>query len=236
MYQLVLDLQVTMGMSKDIALYCAWLCSIAIYELLKEPSMHNDECIVQTWLHVTECMARSVRLRKIANRRRGHEHRQAWAYPRPQGFVKCYLLSAYSASMFKRRLRVSKETFHYLCGSLAPFMQKKTTNFRVPVSIEDRVAIALSRLATGDGLLGLGDTYGCAKSTCCEIILAFSKAIVKSGLRNMYIRWPSRSRLATLAREFEALRGIPQKESGCVTERVSHQGVERARYARDDGP
>ncbi|MCO5584541.1 hypothetical protein L7F22_038469 [Adiantum nelumboides] len=119
------------------------------------------------------------------------------------------MLGAYNASMFKRRLRVNKETFHYLCKSLAPFMQKKTTNFRAGVSIEDRVAIALSRLATGDGLMGLGDTYGCPKSTCCGIVLDFCKAIVKSGLRNMYIRWSSRSRLATLAQEFEAARGIP---------------------------
>ncbi|KAI5067475.1 hypothetical protein GOP47_0018003 [Adiantum capillus-veneris] len=111
--------------------------------------------------------------------------------------------------MFKRCLRVIKETFNYLCGKLAPFMQKKSTNFRKVVPIEDRVAIALSRLATRDGLLGLGDTYGCAKSTYCGTVLDFCKAIVKSGLRDMYIRWPSSSRLAILAREFEDARGIP---------------------------
>ncbi|MCO5569863.1 hypothetical protein L7F22_023577 [Adiantum nelumboides] len=168
--------------------------------------MHTDESTVQMWLHLTESMARSVNVKKVANRRRAHEHRQAWAYPRL-----CQMLhaGAYHANMFKWRLRVSKETFHYLCGSLAPFMQKKTTNFRAAVSIEDRVAIALSRLATGDGLMGLDDTYGCAKSTCCGIVLDFCKAIVTSGLRNMYIRWPSQFRLATLAREFEVARGIP---------------------------
>ncbi|MCO5552345.1 hypothetical protein L7F22_005856 [Adiantum nelumboides] len=63
-------------------------------------------------------------------------------------------------------------------------MRKKTTNFRATVSIEDRVAITLSRFAIGDGLMGLGDTYECAKSTCCGIVLDFS-------------------------REFEAARGIP---------------------------
>ncbi|KAI5065817.1 hypothetical protein GOP47_0018441 [Adiantum capillus-veneris] len=100
--------------------------------------------------------------------------------------------------MFKRRLRVTKEAFNYLCAKLAPFMQKKSTNFCKAVPIEDRVAIALTRLATGDGLLGLGNTYGCAKSTSCGIVLDFCKAIVKSGLRDMYIRWPSSSRLANI--------------------------------------
>ncbi|MCO5547012.1 hypothetical protein L7F22_000452 [Adiantum nelumboides] len=57
--------------------------------------------------------------------------------------------------------------------------------------------------------MGLGDTYGCAKSTCCGIVLDFCKAIVKSGFRNMYIRWPSPSWLATLTQYFEVARGIP---------------------------
>ncbi|MCO5614604.1 hypothetical protein L7F22_068888 [Adiantum nelumboides] len=170
--------------------------------------MQNDESTLQMWLHLTESMARSMSVKKVANRKRGHERRQAWAYPRPQGFVKCYMLGAYNVNMFKQCLWLSKETFHYLYGSFAPFIQKKTTNFCTTVSIEDRVAIVLSKLATKNGLMGLGDTYGCAKSTCCGIVLDFGKAIVKSDLKNMYIRWPSQSRLPTLAREFEATREI----------------------------
>ncbi|MCO5551828.1 hypothetical protein L7F22_005331 [Adiantum nelumboides] len=63
---------------------------------------------------------------------------------------------------------------------------------------------------TGKDLLEyLKDLHGCAKSTSCKVVIDFCKAIVTSGLRDLYIRWPSPSWLETLPNEFQALRGIP---------------------------
>ncbi len=80
---------------------------------------------------------------------------------------------------------------------------------RRTLSIETRVCLALHRLASGTALEVLADLHGCAKSTACGIVLDFCKAIIKSGLRDVYIKWPSHSRMEKLASEFQAIRGIP---------------------------
>lgn len=136
-------------------------------------------------------------------------HRKSWAYPRPQHFLQHYQLGSYSASMFKRRLQISRETFHYICGKLAPQMKRRTTNMRETLSVKKRVCLALHRLASGTTLEILVDLHWCAKSTACGIVIDFCNAIIQSGLRDIYIRWPSQSRLKTLANEFFDLQGIP---------------------------
>ena len=65
------------------------------------------------------------------------------------------------------------------------------------------------QITSGTTLEVLADLHGCAKSTACAIVLDFCKAILASGLRDTYIKWPSPARFEQLRRDFEALRGIP---------------------------
>ncbi|MCO5566581.1 hypothetical protein L7F22_020258 [Adiantum nelumboides] len=67
--------------------------------------------------------------------------------------------------MFRKRLRVSKSTFEYICSMLAPAMKRQNTRMRRAISLEDRVALSLHRLASGANVKVLADLYGCARST-----------------------------------------------------------------------
>ena len=43
---------------------------------------------------------------------------------------------------------MNKSTFDYLCGELAPIIQRQTTHLRNPIDVDKRVAITLWWLAT----------------------------------------------------------------------------------------
>lgn len=53
-------------------------------------------------------------------------------------------------SSFQNFLRLSSSTFEVLINLIGPVIGKKTTNFREPISVQDRLAITLRFLSTGD--------------------------------------------------------------------------------------
>ena len=79
---------------------------------------------------------------------------------------------------------------------------------RNAISVETRIAISLSRLGTGNGQLLIGDLYGVAESTVSIIVREFCKA-VRQHLQRILVQMPSESQFRVLAKEFEALHGIP---------------------------
>ena len=44
-------------------------------------------------------------------------------------------------------LRMSKNTFNYLCRLIRPYIEEEVTRMRVPVSVEERLAVTVWRLA-----------------------------------------------------------------------------------------
>ncbi|MCO5575988.1 hypothetical protein L7F22_029795 [Adiantum nelumboides] len=113
------------------------------------------------------------------------------------------------ALYFLLELSSGKSTFEYICFMLAPAMKRQSTRMQRAVSLEDRVALSLHRLASGANVEVLADLYGCARSTNTQIVLDFCKAVCTSGLRNFYIRWPSSTHMLQMAEEFQKIRGIP---------------------------
>ena len=140
--------------------------------------------------------------------RSGSKPGRVRSFDRPQDFVDRYLLGSYSRSMFKKRMRMNKETFMYVCQQVAPLVAKQNTSGRLAIPVETRVAIAISRLASGTCLGVLEDQYGIAKSTSHGIVLDFCNALKKK-CRNLYIRWPSLARLREISQKFQSLHGIP---------------------------
>ena len=45
-------------------------------------------------------------------------------------------------------VRMLKESFHTLCREMSPYLKRQDTNFRLAISVEERVAITIWRLAT----------------------------------------------------------------------------------------
>ena len=77
--------------------------------------------------------------------------RRAWVRPRPQNWFKTLLASPALNFLWKKHFKVTRETFEYLCDLVRANLQKQHTRFRVPVSSEKRVGLALWRLATVGG-------------------------------------------------------------------------------------
>ena len=109
---------------------------------------------------------------------------------------------------FQKQMRVRPSTFQYLCNLLGPVLRNKNTKLRKSITIECRVAVTLSQLATRNILTMTGDLFGIGLNTtsvivreCCEAIriylqpLAFKKAILAV--------------MRGIAWGFETLHGIP---------------------------
>ena len=84
----------------------------------------------------------------LSQQQRPQLSRRAWVWLRPQNWFR--LLIAYPALHFlwKEHFRVTHETFEYLCDLVRAHLQKQ--RMRAPVSVEERVGLALWRLATGN--------------------------------------------------------------------------------------
>ena len=99
-------------------------------------------------------------------------------------------------------------TFEYLCSTLAPSLTRRDTNMRLAVPVQVKVAVAISRLATGNSMQSIADLYKIGISTSQVAVSEFIVAM-KSILLKKYIRWPSANIMDKFAQEFQNLHNIP---------------------------
>ena len=138
-----------------------------------------------------------------------HRWRRAWVWPRPQNWFKNLLASPALDFLWKEHFWVTQETFEFLCDLVRVKLQKQQTSFRVPVSVEERVGLALWRLATGNSYRSCGLQFGLGKSTAKVICSEFEQAIFD--LRDRFIKFPLTSEEnGEKIEEFEELYGIPK--------------------------
>ena len=122
------------------------------------------------------------------NRRNGQRKRRAWVLPRPQNWFGNLLASLALNFMWKEHFRVTHETFEYICDLVRLNLQKQHMRFRAPVSVEERVGLALWRLATGNSYRSCGLQFGLGKSTAKIICSEFENAILE--LKDRFITFP----------------------------------------------
>ena len=115
-----------------------------------------------------------TQINQVMNAQRG---RRAWVWPRPQNWFRHLIASPGLNFMWKEHFRVTRETFEYLCDLVRVKLQKQHTRFRVPISVEERVGLALWRLATGNSYRSCGLQFGFGKSTAKFICSEFEQAI-----------------------------------------------------------
>lgn len=80
--------------------------------------------------------------------------------------------------MFQDWLRVNKQTFSFLCETLAwPSIKKSNILMTASNDVETKVVVTLARLAIGNTLSMIGDLYGIDDiimpiivQVCCKII------------------------------------------------------------------
>ncbi|KAL2084547.1 hypothetical protein ACEWY4_020065 [Coilia grayii] len=104
---------------------------------------------------------------------------------------------------------MSRETFQYLCSRVQPVMEKQDTTFRLCVPLQQRVAIALWKLATNSDYRSIGHLFGVSRSTACKCLKDFCSA-VEDVLMPEVIKTPVASTLREMADYFENRWGLPQ--------------------------
>ena len=111
---------------------------------------------------------------------------------------------------WKENFRMSQKSFHKLCTELRPYLEKQSTRFRDPVSVEKQVASTLYYLADEGRLRKVSNVFGIGKSTVSKIVRRVTQAISKY-LGSKYIVLPTdQLELEDLVSNFYSAHGFPQ--------------------------
>ncbi|XP_057540033.1 protein ANTAGONIST OF LIKE HETEROCHROMATIN PROTEIN 1-like [Amaranthus tricolor] len=109
---------------------------------------------------------------------------------------------------FKKWFRMGKATFELICDELKSAVAKEDTMLRAAIPVDQRVAVCIYRLATGDPLRLVSKQFGLGISTCHKIVLDVCAAI-RSVLMPKYLQWPDEESSRRIKEEFESISGIP---------------------------
>ena len=146
------------------------------------------------------------RRRQILRQRRAR--RQAWVYPRPQGWFEEMYNNRLLRSLWKDHFRVTRETFDFICQLVERDLQKEDTRLRKAIPVHKRVAIALWRYGCGNSYRTTGITFGIGKSTVIKICDEFTRALIQK--KDNFIKFPSDEEELNLAiRRMKSIAGLP---------------------------
>ncbi|KAA8534247.1 hypothetical protein F0562_031764 [Nyssa sinensis] len=116
------------------------------------------------------------------------------------------------SAKFESIFKISRKTFNYICSLVKEEMMAKPANFMdingKLLSLNDRVAVALRRLSSGESLSAVGDLLGINQSTVAQITWRFVEAMEERGLHHLH--WPStEAEMKEIKSKFEKIRGLP---------------------------
>ena len=78
---------------------------------------------------------------------------------------------------FKEYCRMLPPTFDYVVEAIKPVVERATTNFRKPISVEERLMVTLRYLATGIQFRQLAFSFRISRSSISQIVKEVCKAI-----------------------------------------------------------
>ena len=107
-------------------------------------------------------------------------------------------------------LRISKVTFQKLCEELAPFIERRDTNYHKAISVRERVAITLYRLTDTASYRTVSNPFGVGKSTVCQIVLEVCAWIVEVFFKRLVHLPVTRQDIETEVAAFFMSAGFPQ--------------------------
>ena len=132
--------------------------------ILETLSTEQENLLVFQWYQLC-CVTMAIQgVRWV----RASRPRRLWAHDRGlhrPGFFDQNLLGSFNAREFKARMRMDESTFEYLCSTLAPCLTRQDTNMRLAVPVQVKVAVSISRLATGNSMQSIADLYKIGLST-----------------------------------------------------------------------
>ena len=87
-------------------------------------------------------------------------------------------------------LRMKRLTFVALCSELRPYLRKRILRFRLPVPVDQQIAVTLWRLATNVEYRTIAAFFGLGISTVCSIVLK-TCSVIAEHLLPRYVCMPS---------------------------------------------
>ena len=102
----------------------------------------------------------------------------------------------------KQNLRLSHDTFNNICNEPCPYIQRKWINMGSPVSVEERIAVTVWKLATNVKYRTLASLFDLGRSTVGEIVIETCE-VVTTKLLSRYVYIPQESRLCEVVDSFE---------------------------------
>lgn len=111
---------------------------------------------------------------------------------------------------WRQIFRMSRNNFMKLCELLEPYVGKKRTNMRMPISVEKRIGITLHYLSNDDKYSSTAKFFGVGKTSVCKVFRQVCSAITDH-LADVFIKKPSTlSQIESLCEEFHSTYGVPQ--------------------------
>ena len=135
--------------------------------------------------------------------------RKIWVKPRAKTFWSM-AKDQWTDNDWVTNLRMSQLTFEKLCEELAPFVERRDTNYRKAISVRERVAITLYRLADTASYRTVSNLFGVGKSTVCQIVLEICSSIVEVLFKRLVHLPVTRQDVETEVEAFFKRAGFPQ--------------------------
>ena len=135
--------------------------------------------------------------------------RSTWCKFRSKTYWNAAKRGDYGDSWWHDNLRMDRSTFTTLCSELLPHIRRKLSRFRVPVTVDEQLAVTLWRLATNIEYRTIAALFGLGISTVCTIVNRTCH-VIATHLYPRYVRLPNEDELKEIIREFENLWGFPQ--------------------------
>ena len=135
--------------------------------------------------------------------------RTIWCKPRSKHWWMSVQNDDFGVNWWKENLRMNKTTFSILCNELRPFIQKKTTILRDPISVEQRVAVTLWKLATNVEYRTISNLFGIGLSTVGSIVIETCQ-VISNHLLQKYVYIPKGNLLKDIIEGFSTCWGFPQ--------------------------
>ena len=134
-----------------------------------------------------------------------------WQRPgRTKVWWNSFLNATVVANEWRENFRMTRNTFMTLTEQLRPFLEKRTTAMREPISVEAQLAITLYYLRDEGRFRKVANSFGVGKSSVSIIIRDVCLVLAKY-VRPRYIKLPQKvEEVEYLSNSFYRLYGFPQ--------------------------
>ena len=139
------------------------------------------------------------------------QKRSCWIKPgRTSAWWKAFQEEKVLPSDWKDNFRMSRESFNELCEIVHPYLVKKTSRFRAPVSVDTQLAIFLYYISDEGRYRKVANAFGLSRSTVSNTVRKVARVIVEI-IGPMYMKLPETEEdVCDLVDHFERIHGFPQ--------------------------